>query len=77
MNGTTSIEFTTFRGNKDGHIEKATTHREIGPEECLVEITHSGVCATDNHFRSVDMALGHEGIGIVRKAGPSVKEVKV
>jgi len=77
MNGVHSVEFTTFKGSKDGKIEQAKASREIGPEECLVEITHSGLCATDNHFRFVDMALGHEGIGVVKKAGPLVKQCKV
>ena len=43
----------------------------------LSRITHSGVCATDEHFVASDMALGHEGVGIVEKTAPGVTSVKV
>ena len=71
-----SVDFTVFKGSKDG-IVKATTHRELGPTEALVQITHSGVCATDAHFLHSDMGLGHEGVGIVKQVGPQVTAVKV
>lgn len=57
--------FTVFKGSKAGKIVEATTTREVGPEEVLVRITHSGVCGTDEHYHSVDQGLGHEGAGVV------------
>ena len=63
--------FTVFKGSKSGQIVESTTTREIGPEEVLVRITHSGVCGTDEHFRKADQGLGHEGAGVV-EVRPSI-----
>lgn len=57
--------FTVFKGTKEGKIEEATTTREIGHDEVLVRITHSGLCGTDEHYLKAGMALGHEGAGVV------------
>lgn len=57
--------FTVFKGSKSGDIVKATTTREVGPQDVLVRITHSGVCGTDEHYHKVDQGLGHEGAGVV------------
>lgn len=35
------VDFTVFKGSKEGKIVKATTTREIGPNDVLVKITHS------------------------------------
>lgn len=35
------VEFTVFKGSKEGKIVKATSTREVGPNEVLVKITHS------------------------------------
>jgi len=43
----------------------------------LVKITHSGICGTDEHFKHVDMVLGHEGIGTVQEIGERVSQFKV
>ena len=56
--------FTVFKGSKSGAIVEATTTREIGPDEVLVRITHSGVCGTDEHYLHADQVLGHEGAGV-------------
>ena len=56
--------FTVYKGAEGRKIVKATTTREVGPEEVLVKITHSGVCGTDEHYHSADMGLGHEGAGV-------------
>jgi D-arabinose 1-dehydrogenase-like Zn-dependent alcohol dehydrogenase len=66
-------EFTVFKGSKDGSIVKATTKKELGYDEVLVKVTHSGLCGTDEHYKHEDMALGHEGAGIVEEVGASVK----
>lgn len=70
------VEFTVFKGSKSGKIVKATTHREIGPREVLVKITHSGLCFTDFHFKHTDTALGHEGAGVVQELGKDVTRFK-
>lgn len=59
------VSFTVFKGSKEGKIVEATTEREVGHDEVLVRITHSGLCGTDEHFLTQDMALGHEGAGVV------------
>src|ERR1700753_540666 len=63
------VDFKVYRGSKSGAITKSKTSRSIGPDEVLVEITHSGVCGTDVHYKSVDMTLGHEGAGVVKQVG--------
>lgn len=35
------VDFTVFKGSKEGKIVKATTTREVGPNDVLVKITHS------------------------------------
>lgn len=69
------VDFTVFKGGKEG-IHEATTHREIGPREVLVKLTHSGLCGTDVHYKGADMALGHEGTGTVEAFGPEVTTLK-
>lgn len=66
------VDFTVYKGSKSGKIVKSTTSREIGPNEVLVQTTHSGLCGTDMHYKSVDMALGHEGAGVVEEIGKNV-----
>ncbi|KAJ5122928.1 hypothetical protein N7448_009025 [Penicillium atrosanguineum] len=71
------IEFTVFKGSKDGTIREEVTRRdELRGDNVLVRITHSGVCFTDVYYRNVDMALGHEGAGIVEATGPDAKILK-
>lgn len=60
------VSFTVFKGSKEGSIIEGTTTREIGTDEVLVKVTHSGVCGTDEHRRHTDMVLGHEGVGIIQ-----------
>lgn len=49
-----------------------------GPGELLVRIEAAGVCHSDYHYMTGDLAaplplvLGHEGAGIVEEAGPGV-----
>lgn len=42
-------------------------------DSVLVKVTASGVCGTDLHYRTQDMVLGHEGVGIVEDLGPECK----
>ena len=72
-----TIEFTVFKGSKDGSIRQDVTRRgELKHDDVLIRITHSGVCYTDVHYRSTDMALGHEGTGVVEATGPDAKLLK-
>jgi D-arabinose 1-dehydrogenase-like Zn-dependent alcohol dehydrogenase len=66
------VEFTVFKGSKNSNIVKSTIQKEIGPNEVLVRVTHSGLCGTDLHFTHTDMGLGHEGAGIVEEVGQNV-----
>ncbi|TVY34128.1 alcohol dehydrogenase [Lachnellula subtilissima] len=67
------VDFTVFKGSKGGKITKSQTKRELGHDEVLIKVTHSGVCGTDEHYREQDMVLGHEGAGIIEEVGSSVK----
>lgn len=70
------VSFTTFRGSKDGSIVKASVNKTIARDEVLVQVTHSGLCGTDIHYKSQDMALGHEGAGIATEVGQDVITIK-
>lgn len=59
------VTFTVFKGSSSKEILKSATTREVGPDEVLVKVTHSGVCGTDEHARGNDMVLGHEGCGVI------------
>jgi len=73
-----TYDFTVFRGSSNGEIHEAKSQRpEVTKDEVYLDITHSGVCGTDSHFRWVDMGLGHEGVGIVKAVGPDVKALKM
>lgn len=75
---THSHTFTVFKGSSSGAIVEAqTTKPELKGTEVYLEVTHSGVCGTDAHFRGVDQVLGHEGVGIVREIGKDVTSFKV
>lgn len=71
------IDFDVYKGSANGSIHKETTHRELGDTEAIVQLTHSGVCGTDEHYLHQDMGLGHEGVGIVKEVGRRVRAVKV
>ena len=71
------LDFTVYRGSKDGSIVKSTVHHDnLHGDQVLLKITHSGLCGTDEHYRSTDQVLGHEGAGIVQEVGPSVWDLK-
>ena len=72
-----SITFEVFRGSEDGKIVADHTTRVLQPNEAYVEITHSGLCGSDEHFWRTGQALGHEGIGVVRQLGKGVKNLKL
>jgi hypothetical protein len=41
---TMGIDFTVFKGSKSGEIVEAKGHRDVGPTQALVELSHCGVC---------------------------------
>ena len=65
------VEFTVFKGSKEGRIIKSTTQKELTADEVLIRTTHSGLCGTDEHYKHVEMGLGHEGAGVVEVRFPS------
>ncbi|VVJ21680.1 Alcohol dehydrogenase (EC [Amycolatopsis camponoti] len=54
---------------------------EIGPDEVLVRVEHSGLCHTDIHAAHGDWPVkptppfvpGHEGIGVIQEVGSAVR----
>ncbi|EXJ75524.1 uncharacterized protein A1O5_00030 [Cladophialophora psammophila CBS 110553] len=69
------IDFTVFKGSKSGGIVEAKDHRDVGPTQALVALSHCGVCGTDSHYRHVDQGLGHEGVGVIREIGSLVEKL--
>ncbi|KZP22734.1 GroES-like protein [Athelia psychrophila] len=70
--------FKVFRGSPSGAIvESETTRPDLSAGQVLLRITHSGLCGTDAHMREKDMALGHEGVGVVVEVGAGVQSFKV
>ncbi|PVH78425.1 GroES-like protein [Cadophora sp. DSE1049] len=67
-----SVTYTVFKGTPEGKIVEAKNIRDILPNEVLVKVTHSGLCGTDQHYKTSGMALGHEGAGTVEKLGAAV-----
>jgi D-arabinose 1-dehydrogenase-like Zn-dependent alcohol dehydrogenase len=73
-----TFDFTVFRGSATSEIHESHTQRPaLTRDEVFVQVTHSGVCGTDEHFKWVDQGLGHEGVGVVKAVGPDVKTFKV
>jgi D-arabinose 1-dehydrogenase-like Zn-dependent alcohol dehydrogenase len=71
------VSFQAFQGSNNGEIVSVETSYELGPNQVFIETTHSGVCGTDEIFRHSELALGHEGVGIVRQVGSDVISVHV
>ncbi|KAM3519812.1 hypothetical protein MY4038_009656 [Beauveria bassiana] len=72
-----SSDETVFKGSPSGDITECRRRRRpLSDGEVRVEITHSGVCGTDEHYRLKDMVLGHEGVGVVVEIGRFVEEMK-
>jgi threonine dehydrogenase-like Zn-dependent dehydrogenase len=69
----TGIDFAVFKGSSAGNIVQSTTHKEsIKPDEVLLKVTHAGLCGTDQHRKTSDIVLGHEGVGVVQQVGSQV-----
>lgn len=74
-----AYKFKVFRGDPStGDIVETVTERPaLVHDQVLLSITHSGLCGTDEHFLKSGIALGHEGVGVVKELGPEVKHLKV
>lgn len=73
-----NLDYTVYKGHQTGKIVKSQGHRDdLAPDEVLLKITHAGLCGTDEHYKSVDMVLGHEGVGIVQQVGEQANTFKV
>ncbi|KAK2809934.1 hypothetical protein FQN50_003348 [Emmonsiellopsis sp. PD_5] len=76
-----SFTFDVLRGTQDGKVLSDRVTKTLEPNDVYVEITHSGLCGTDEHFLGAGVAagrvLGHEGIGIVKQLGSAVTGIKV
>ncbi|KAJ7646994.1 chaperonin 10-like protein [Roridomyces roridus] len=73
-----SVEITGYKGSANNGIVEATTNQPLPKDtQVLVKITHSGICGTDEHYKHLDMVLGHEGVGTVEQTGESVTDLKV
>ena len=69
--------FTVFKGSKDGSIVQSTVEKpDLTGDQVQIKVTASGLCGTDIHYREADMALGHEGVGVVEALGPDCKLLK-
>lgn len=69
--------FTVYKGSNGGKIVKAKTEKpDLQDDQVLIKVTASGLCGTDEHYKEADMALGHEGTGVVEELGPNVKNLK-
>lgn len=73
-----NIKFTVYKGSKDRQvIVKSFQHKALEGDEVLIEISHSGLCGTDEHYLGTDMVLGHEGAGVIEALGPQVQDLKM
>ncbi|WYZ36325.1 hypothetical protein EsH8_XII_000075 [Colletotrichum jinshuiense] len=69
-----------YKGSPSGRVVKhyvPVSKDTLKPNQVLVKITHSGLCGTDEHYKTQDMVLGHEGVGVVERLGESVKDLKI
>ena len=64
---------TVYKGSENGAIVEAKVEKpKLKADEVLLQVTHSGLCGTDVHYKGADMVLGHEGVGVVEAVGSGV-----
>jgi D-arabinose 1-dehydrogenase-like Zn-dependent alcohol dehydrogenase len=62
----------------DGSLKAIPTKVSVlEPFDVLIKITHSSVCGTDLVYVPYGIALGHEGIDIVKEVGNTVTQLKI
>lgn len=78
---TTATTTIVYKGSANGKVvehHEVSTYKDIlKPDQVFVKITHSGLCGTDEHYKTQDMVLGHEGVGVVERVGGAVKDLKM
>jgi threonine dehydrogenase-like Zn-dependent dehydrogenase len=72
-----------FHGIGDIRLEDVADPQLQAPHDAIVRITASAICGTDLHMVRGTMSgmvpgtvLGHEGVGIVERVGPGVRNFK-
>lgn len=75
----TGKEYTGVRVEDGKLVSFTKTVPELGPDDVLLRITHSGVCHSDAVYAAIGapIALGHEGVGIVEAVGSRVTHFKI
>jgi len=67
-----------FKGSASGDIVQAVTELpKLKDAQVLVEVRTAALCGTDLHYVGQDLAMGHEGAGIVMALGPKVRYLVV
>lgn len=74
---TMGIDFIVFKRSSSGEIMEVRGYRDVGPTQALIEISHCGVCGSDEHYRYSNQGLGHEGVGVIKEVGLMVSEVSL
>jgi len=73
-----SHTITTFRYDPAAkRFFTEVVERQLGLDEVLIKVTHSGICYTDVHAKDKGCGLGHEGVGSIVKVGDAVKGMKI
>ena len=77
------MEAVVWHGVGDIRLEQVPEPELKRPTDAIVRLTASAICGTDLHFirgtvgnMADGTILGHEGIGIVEKVGPGVRNFK-
>ncbi|OLN90333.1 Alcohol dehydrogenase 5 [Colletotrichum chlorophyti] len=72
-----------YGGSKSVQLQDKPIPEISSPTDAIVKVTKTTICGTDLHIRKGDVVtcqpgriLGHEGVGIVQKAGASVSHFK-
>ncbi|KAF5626210.1 alcohol dehydrogenase [Fusarium sp. NRRL 52700] len=72
-----------YAGNGSVTLQDRPLPKISSPTDAIIKVTKTTICGTDLHIRKGDVAtcepgrvLGHEGVGIVHSAGPSVARFK-
>lgn len=73
-----------YQGPGKISLEERPKPQIMEPTDCIVKIVKTTICGTDLHIIKGDVPtvepgriLGHEGIGIIEAAGPSVSNFRV
>ncbi|UZJ56787.1 hypothetical protein CBS101457_006107 [Exobasidium rhododendri] len=68
---------THYYGSESGKaIAVSGKTKTVGDSDVVIEIYYSGLCGTDSHMRKANMALGHEGVGVISQVGKDVTNFK-